>query len=39
MGGNGFGVFPRGRCSISVYVRTMRKGRDRFGKFDDKIYG
>ncbi len=39
IGGDGFGVFPCGSCSVRVYVRKDAKGRDKFGKFNAKIYG
>lgn len=38
IGGDGFGTFPCGSCSVRVYVRSGAKGRDKFGKFNDKIY-
>ena len=39
IGDDGFGVFPCGSCSVRVYVRSDAKGREKFGKFNDKIYG
>ena len=35
----GWGMFPVGGCSASVFVHREAKYRERFGKFDDKIYG
>lgn len=35
---DGFGEFDCGGCSVSVYVKENADGRDRFGKFDDRIY-
>lgn len=34
----GYGLFPCPGTSVSVYVNKEAEGRDRFGKFDDKIY-
>jgi alpha-amylase len=39
IGHDGFGNFVCGETSVSVWVRNDAEGRDRFGKFDDKIYG
>ena len=36
---DGYGLFPCPGTSVSVYVNKNAEGRDRFGKFDDKIYG
>ena len=38
IGQDGFGMFPCGSCSVRIYVNKAAKGRDRFGKFNDKIY-
>lgn len=38
VGDDGFGVFSVGSCSVSVFVNKAAQGRDRFGKFNDKIY-
>lgn len=38
IGEDGWGKFPVGACSASVFVNQDAKGRDRFGKFNDKIY-
>jgi alpha-amylase len=35
----GFGNFVCPGTSVSVWVNEKAEGRDRFGKFDDKIYG
>ena len=35
----GYGLFPCPGTSVSVYVNKEAEGRDRFGQFDDKIYG
>jgi len=34
----GFGMFICPGTSVSVWVNKDAEGRDRFGKFDDKIY-
>ena len=39
IGDDGFGVFSVGSCSVSIFVNSKAMGRDRFGKFDDRIYG
>jgi alpha-amylase len=38
IGEDGWGVFPVGGCSASVFVNEKAKGRERFGKFDSRIY-
>lgn len=38
IGEDGFGTFPVGGCSVSVYVRKDAAGRDKFGQFDSRIY-
>jgi alpha-amylase len=38
IGRDGWGKFPVGSCSVSVYVNRDAKGRDRFGKFYNEIY-
>lgn len=38
IGADGYGEFDCGGCSVSIYVRKDAEGRDRFGKFNDKIY-
>ena len=39
IGQDGWGKFPVGGCSVSVFVNKGAEGRERFGRFDDKIYG
>ena len=39
IGDDGFGMFPCGSCSVSVFAKKDAKGREKFGKFNDKIYG
>lgn len=39
IGGDGFGLFKVGGCSVSVWVRGDAQDRGLFGKFDAKIYG
>jgi alpha-amylase len=34
----GYGLFPCPGTSVSVYVNKEAEGRDRFGRFNDKIY-
>jgi alpha-amylase len=38
IGNDGWGNFPVGSCSVSIFVNSKAQGRDRFGKFNDKIY-
>ncbi|RMZ76356.1 hypothetical protein DV738_g4969, partial [Chaetothyriales sp. CBS 135597] len=38
IGDDGFGVFPVGSVSVRVYADKNAKGRNLFGKFNDKIY-
>ena len=38
IGEDGFGIFPCGGCSCSIFVNKAAKGRDLFGTFNDKIY-
>ena len=38
IGDDGFGVFPVGSCSVSIFAKKDAPGRDKFGKFDDDIY-
>ena len=35
----GYGLFPCPGVSVAVWVNRGATGRDRFGKFDDNIYG
>lgn len=35
----GYGMFICPGTSVSVWVNKDAEGRDRFGKFDDRIYG
>ena len=39
IGDDGHGKFPVGSCSVSIFVKKDAPGRERFGKFNDKIYG
>ena len=38
IGDDGFGTFPVGSCSVSIFVKKDAPGREEFGKFNDKIY-
>jgi len=38
IGGDGFGTFPVGPCSLSIYVNKAAPGRGKFGRFNSKIY-
>lgn len=38
IGDDGFGMFPVGSCSIGVFVNKRAGGRDKFGKFNSRIY-
>ncbi|KIW63530.1 hypothetical protein, variant [Phialophora macrospora] len=38
VGDDGFGTFPVGSCSVSIFVKKDAPGRERFGKFNDRIY-
>lgn len=37
--GDGWGIFSVGGCSASVFVNQAARGREKFGKFNSKIYG
>jgi alpha-amylase len=39
IGDDGFGLFSVGSCSVSIFVKKHAPGRERFGQFNDKIYG
>ena len=38
IGRDGWATFPVGARSASVFVNKSARGRDRFGKFNDRIY-
>jgi alpha-amylase len=38
IGDDGFGTFSVGSCSVSIFVKKDAPGRERFGKFNDRIY-
>ncbi|RMZ82365.1 hypothetical protein DV737_g2107, partial [Chaetothyriales sp. CBS 132003] len=38
IGDDGFGLFPVGNVTLRIYVNKDAKGRDLFGKFNEKIY-
>lgn len=39
IGADGWGEFRVGSCSASIWVNGAAHGRERFGRFDSKIYG
>ncbi|EXJ55086.1 alpha-amylase [Cladophialophora yegresii CBS 114405] len=38
IGDDGFGMFSVGSCSVSIFVKKDAPGREKFGKFNDRIY-